>query len=115
VESVPGAGVTAVKRSPVRSLIRFVSCAGHAYAADGQRLAVMRPQAPALALSIAQTAMQSQDRSLLAELPDGDYAMVGWLGADGASVVDDDGKDVDAIRPGDSFVTFQSGPAPIAH
>ena len=101
-----------VKSSPVRSLVRLVSCTGHAYAADGQRLAVVRPKRPAVALAVAQVALRSQDRAMLSDLPGDDYTLVGWLGADGASVVDDEGRDIDTLQRGDSFVSFSLSSEP---
>jgi hypothetical protein len=100
------------KRTSVWAIVRSVSCAGFAYAADGEQLAVARPRRPAVALAVAHVALQHQAESFLRELPDDDYTVVGWLAADGASVVDDDGNRTGKLQPGDSLVSLTSGPKP---
>lgn len=97
------------RRASVWTIVRSVSCAGFAYAADGEQLAVARPRRPAVALAVAQVALQHQDEPILSKLPDDDYTVMGWLAADGMSVVDDDGDRIGELQPGDSLVSLRSG------
>jgi hypothetical protein len=94
-----------VERSSIWSIIQTVDCDGFAYAADGERLTVARPRRPHVALAAVRLAMDGQDSSPH-ELPDDDYTIVGWLGADGVSVVDGSGNRIGALQPGDSLVSL---------
>lgn len=78
---------------------------------DGQPLMVIRPANPALALSVAQVALDKQDTALLDRLPEevGDYTIQGWLGERGR-LLDQNGDVIGKCKPGDSFVTWKDEP-----
>jgi hypothetical protein len=82
-------------------------------AADGECLAVVRPQRPELAIAIANVALAKQDTTVLEQLPDDDYTFVGWLSADGTRVLDEEGRAVGELQRGDSLVTLKRPPSPI--
>ena len=76
----------------------------------GEAMKVIRPESPALALAIARTALAKNDGALFERLPEevGRYTYRGLLGRGkgGASyVVDEHGHIIEALEPGDSFVT----------
>jgi hypothetical protein len=75
---------------------------------DGRPLLVIRPNNPALALSVAKVALDKNDPALLERLPQevGDYTVQGWLGPD-STLLDRDGRVIGKCKPGDSFVTMR--------
>ncbi len=79
---------------------------------DGQRLMIARPQDPQKAIRIAKEAARDNHVARLANLMDEvgieTYTIVGYLSQD-ESIVDESGKRIGAIRPGDSFVTIAPG------
>jgi len=101
----------AVKRSPISALIASTRGA-YAYASDGKRLAVARPNRPDLAIAIAHAALRTQDSDPLNDLPlsGDDYTFAGWLSADGKRLLDEEGKPIGEIQRGDSLVTMEKGP-----
>jgi len=81
---------------------------------DGRQMMVLRPGDPALALQLAQLALQNKDGDLFARIPEQveNYTFVGWLPVTRPDVppgyvVDEDGFIIDDVKPGDSFVTLQ--------
>lgn len=101
---------SSVKRSHVSALIESTHGL-FAYAA-GERLAIVRPKRPEVAMAVGQAALKNQRGELLEQLPDDDYTFVGWLAADGKRVIDDDGRDLGVPQRGDSLVTFKNDEAP---
>jgi hypothetical protein len=99
----------AVKRSPISALIGKAR-GDFACTDSGERLAVVRPKRPAVALAAAQTALRHQDEAVLKGLPDDDYTFAGWLSADGRRLLDERGACIGALEPGDSLVTFGNDP-----
>lgn len=99
--------MSSVKRSSVAALITSTRD-GFAYAEDGERLAVVRPKRPEVAIAIAHIAMHKQDGSVLEELPGEDYTFAGWLSADGKHLLDTEGKTVGEPQRGDSLITFKN-------
>lgn len=75
--------------------------------ADGERMQVIRPDSPALALAVAKVALDHNDAALLERLPEevGEYTFIGYLAVVEPYVVDETGEIVDVVKPGDSFVT----------
>jgi hypothetical protein len=76
----------------------------------GDAMKVIRPESPALALAIAQTALAKNDGALFDRLPEevGRYTYRGLLGrakGDGYWIVDEHGHIIEALEAGDSFVT----------
>lgn len=77
---------------------------------DGKPLAVIRPDNPALAIRLANEALAKQDghafeRILVDVQASGSrYTFAGWLSKDRSHVVDETGKRIDTLKPGDSFV-----------
>jgi hypothetical protein len=84
-------------------------------ASNGWKMAVTRPDDPAKAIAIAQEALDKQDQALLDDLPNRTgckYTFVGWLSRK-QCIVNSAGVPIDALRPGDSFVTFPNDQPPI--
>ena len=82
-------------------------------APDGQKLMVMRPKDPGLALKLAETARAANDQPLFQSVLEAqDYVFKGYLGrrAKGLNkgefaIVSEDGRFLEEILPGDSFIT----------
>ena len=72
----------------------------------GKKVAVIRPSDPAKALRIAEECLASKDSERFDNLPAevGEYTFVGYLAENGLKVLDDRGKAVGTLKPGDSFV-----------
>jgi hypothetical protein len=97
-----------------RARARFGNLAIAMSPEENKQLLVLRPDDTAKALALARQAMEENDAILLQEIPVRvqDYTFVGYLSRpvrDGKEhrvfAVDKHGKIVDAIQPGDSFVT----------
>jgi len=82
--------------------------------AQGQRMQVIRPKDPQLAVELALQAHAKNDTTLLDRLPGivedaaGEYQYMGYLARrqNGSTcIVDDDGKFLAELAPGDSVVT----------
>jgi hypothetical protein len=87
-----------------------------AWSADGGGpLACMRPAKPEVAIALARAALSSQDSSAIEHLLEalcGPYTFAGWLcKADPNKLLDNEGKEVDEVKPGDTFVTFGEKPS----
>jgi len=86
-------------------------------APDGRRMAILRPDDPGKALAIAEQALKRQDRELLADLPNRagcKYTFVGWLSSAAPQhIVDERGRRIGDLQPGDSFVTYENDAPPI--
>lgn len=88
-------------------------------APDGQRMQVIRPKNPQLALAIARVALARQDMALMNRLPEEvgieSYTLVGFLGRRGkrTGILDERGNVVGELKAGDSFVSgiVQGAPA----
>jgi len=85
---------------------------------NGQRMQVIRPKDPSLAVHLAETSLANRDAALLVRLPGivedaaGTYTFVGYLArrAEGQPcIVDEHGKFVGELEAGDSFVTNAEG------
>ena len=85
---------------------------GIARAPNGFRFAVIRPEDAAKALALAKQALETQDRELMANLPDHvgcKYTFVGWLSQGlRKHLVDASGNRIGQLQPGDSFVVFEN-------
>jgi hypothetical protein len=82
----------------------------HLFAHDlGRRLAFLRPAKPEVSLALGRKAMETNDGSLLEQLPEeaGPYTFVGWVSADGKQALDDEGEVVGKPEAGDSIVTLK--------
>lgn len=84
-----------------------------------QKVLVVRPSDPALAMKIANEALANQDRETLARLQTlveeagGTYTFVGFLArrpGGAACIVDTDCKVLGELVPGDSFVSISTPP-----
>lgn len=84
-----------------------------AIAEDGKPLAVIRPANPSLALAVAQVAVKKADKALFDRLPNevGDYTFRGWLAEGKPCIVDKNGRYLEDLKPGDSFVTLPDDPS----
>jgi hypothetical protein len=77
---------------------------------NGKLIAVIRPANPTLALDIAYQAKENNDKAQLdsALVRCGPYKFVGYLSRKGARLLDEKGKDLGEVQPGDSFVDAES-------
>jgi len=80
----------------------------------GQRMQVIRPKNPKLAVELALKAQETQDTELLDRIPGivedaaGEYQFMGYLArrqSGSPCIVDGNGKFLAEVAPGDSFVT----------
>lgn len=81
--------------------------------AEGEKMVVIRPREPNVALALAKTALAQQDKDLLDQIPTaGTYQWVGYFAKPKrrreAFVVDGKGEIIDALLPGDSIVPESS-------
>jgi hypothetical protein len=99
----------------------YVDPSGFVRDERGERLQVIRPSNPELALKLAKTAVDNNDTALLDRLPGivedaaGQYTFMGYLGRRASGqpcLFDDDGKDIGETVAGDSFVTGLDGVKP---
>jgi len=78
---------------------------------DGQRLMVLRPDDPAIPLAISKEALRDNDGLRVdklmeeAEAKGVSYTFVGWLALGGSDILDDGGKTIGKMAPGDSLAT----------
>ncbi len=73
---------------------------------------MIRPKDPALALKLARTALDENDGKLFDSMIEAnDYTFVGWLEQGGERIIDKQGKEIDKLQPGDSFITFKEPPS----
>jgi hypothetical protein len=76
---------------------------------DGQRLMVLRPDDPAIPLAISKEALRDNDGARIdnlmheAESKGVSYMFVGWLALGGSDILDDAGKTIGKMVPGDSL------------
>jgi hypothetical protein len=103
---------TAAKRSPVSALVHSTR-GGLSYAEDGRPLVVARPSDPAVAMMAAEVAVRHQDQAMFQAIPDDDYRLMGYLSADGQSILDprDLSRVVGTIEIGDSLITLDGSAA----
>lgn len=81
---------------------------------DGDKLAVMRPKDPQLALKLAYAALEIEDKVAQSEafqnvLNAQPYSFVGLMSTAGKpdkKLLDEDGWAIGTVRPGDSFVPY---------
>lgn len=81
-----------------------------ARAPDGQKMMVLRPENPALAIELANKLLGSKDEEefdkILQAQP---YLFVGYSARSNAKkILDEDGKIIGELQPGDSFVSEKS-------
>ena len=83
---------------------------------NGLPLLVIRPEHPEVALAVAQVCVIQQDNMLFEVLPAhvglDTYTVRGWMGPTDiakkrGTIIDRDGRFLEAIVPGDSFVTVE--------
>jgi len=83
------------------------------HAPDGQRLMVVRPKHPDVALKLAETAQATNDQALFQKMIEADtYVFRGYLGRrtrgmnkGDVAIVSEEGLFLEEVQPGDSFIT----------
>jgi hypothetical protein len=95
-----------VRVSPASAIVHSTRD-GYAYAPDGERFVVARPKRPDVALAAAELALRHQDEALFQAIPDDDYALMGYLSADGKTILHpESGAPIGTLERGDSLITL---------
>lgn len=99
-------GKGSIKESPISGLAHLTRD-GYSCAPSGERFVVARPKRPDVALAAAAVALRLQDGPMFQSIPDDDYALMGYLSADGKTILHpDSGAPVGTLERGDSLVTL---------